>query len=66
MDEGMLLKMLKDIAGYKDRNRGEIMEKCVNERLEKSLKTYYDSLIKSLDYLETKNALRLLKNVSKL
>ena len=66
MDESMLLKMLGDIGGYKNRSRGDIMEKCVNDRLEKSLKTYYDSLIKSLSYLETKNALRLLKNVSKL
>lgn len=59
-----LNSMLNTLSKYK-RNKDDLIELYINERLEKSLKTYYLELYNSLDYLLSKNDLRVLKNVDK-
>lgn len=59
-----LNNMLNTLSKYK-RNKDDLIELYINERLEKSLKTYYLELYNSLDYLLSKNDLRVLKNVDK-
>ena len=59
-----LNSMLNTLSKYK-RNKYDLIELYINERLEKSLKTYYLELYNSLDYLLSKNDLRVLKNVDK-
>ena len=57
--------MLDDLSKYK-RNKQDLMEFYVNERLSKSLEVYYSELYNSLNYLIYKNDLRVLKTYNKL
>ena len=47
------------------RNRTEVMEKCINKRLNNALKVYYDELSHSASFLEAKGEERILKSVNK-
>lgn len=59
-----LNKMLDDISKYK-RNRNELLEIYIKDRLNKSLETYYNQLSYSLEYLISKDDLRVLKSLNK-
>lgn len=61
----MLNNMLKDISKHK-RNRDNLLEYYIQERLNKSLETYYIQLSHSLEYLINKDSFRVLKNSNKL
>ena len=61
----MLNNMLKDIEKYK-RCKKDLMEYYIQERLSKSLETYYKQLSYSLEYLISKDNLKVLKNSNKL
>ena len=65
LDINMLNNMLKDISKYK-RNKDNLLEYYIQERLNKSLETYYNQLSHSLEYLISKNGLRVLKDSNKL
>ena len=65
MMQNILNNMLKDLSKYK-RNKKDLLEMYINDRLSKSLETYYSELSNSLAYLVKKNELRVLKNMDKL
>ena len=60
-----LNKMLNDISKYK-RNKDDLLEMYIKERLNKSLETYYNQLSSSLEYLISKDSVRVLKNLNKI
>ena len=57
-----LNKMLDDISKYK-RNKDDLLEMYIKERLNKSLETYYNQLSSSLEYLISKDSVRVLKKI---
>lgn len=61
----ILNSFLNDLSKYK-RNRKDLMEFYVNDRLSKSLEVYYSELYNSLSYLTSKNDLRVLKTLNKI
>lgn len=63
--QNILNSMLKDLSKYK-RDKKDLLEMYINDRLSKSLETYYSELSNSLAYLVKKNELRVLKNMDKL
>ena len=63
--QNILNNMLKDLSKYK-RNKKDLLEMYINDRLSKSLETYYAELSNSLACLVKKNELRVLKNMTKL
>lgn len=63
--QNILNNMLKDLSKYR-RNKKDLLEMYINDRLSKSLETYYSELSSSLAYLVKKNELRVLKNMTKL
>ena len=65
MMKNILNNMLKDLSRYR-RNKKDLLEMYINDRLSKSLETYYSELSNSLAYLVKKNELRVLKNMAKL
>ena len=54
--------MLKDLSLY-HRNKNDLKILYINERLNKSLETYYKELRSSLDYLSNRNQENLAKKV---
>ena len=46
--------ILNDLSKHK-RNKDELLILYINERLDKSLHTYYSSLISSVNYLKYRN-----------
>lgn len=54
--------MLKDLSLY-HRNKNDLKILYINERLNKSLETYYKELSSSLDYLSNRNQENLAKKV---
>lgn len=54
--------MLKDLGLY-HRNKNDLKILYINERLNKSLETYYKELSSSLDYLSNRNQENLAKKV---
>ena len=54
----------EDLAKH-HRTRSEIMESSVNERLNKALLSYMDSLDKSYDYLKYRDNIRVLKKMNR-
>ena len=60
-----LNKMLDDISKYK-RNKDDLLEMYIKERINKSLETYYNQLSSSLEYLISKDSVRVLKNSNKI
>ena len=64
MNEKMLRHMLEILSNYK-KDKKYLLEKYINDRLTKSLETYYSELSSSLEYLISKDDLRVLKNLNK-
>lgn len=57
--------ILKEMSEH-HRNKEELLEYYITARLNKSLSTYYESLLKSSEYLsERKNKLKVMKNINK-
>ena len=54
--------ILKDLSLY-HRNKNDLKILYINERLNKSLETYYKELSSSLDYLSNRNQENLAKKV---
>ena len=52
--QNKLTGMLKELSGYK-RDRNEIMKECIQERLTKALKEYYNDINNTYLYLEYRN-----------
>lgn len=63
MDLNMLTDMLKDIEDYKSRNKN--LSSYVNDRLSKSLLTYYKDLNDSVNYLSIKDSFRIARGMNK-
>ena len=61
----MFENILKEMSNH-HRDKAELLEYYIITRLNKSLSVYYDSLIKSSEYLEQrKNKLKVMKNINK-
>lgn len=54
-----LTGMLNELDGYR-KDRGEIMKDCIQKRLTKALKEYYNDINNTYLYLEYRNAQSLL------
>ena len=52
--------IIKDLSFY-HRNRNDLINMYVQERLNKSLQEYYHSILKTFDYLNSRNDVNLLK-----
>lgn len=59
-----LLEILKDLA-IKNRGKKELLEYYIKERLNKSLNTYYESLLKSQNRILHKNTLKVVRSINK-
>lgn len=59
-----LSRALNDLGKHHS-NRAEMMEKCVQERLSQSIETYYKELTQSLEFLASRNGLRVIKKLNK-
>ena len=62
---GILNSILFDLQKHK-RNREDVMNSCINERLSSSLEVYYDELYNNLNYLVFKDGIRVLKEYNKI
>lgn len=60
-----LNSFLIDLSQYKH-NREDLMKTYIQERLSKSLVTYYDELYNNLTYLMKKEDLKVLKEYNKI
>lgn len=61
----ILYGFLEDLSKYK-RNKQDLLEFYINDRLSKSLEVYYSELYNNLNYLISKNDLRVLKTFNKI
>ena len=57
-----LYNIKNELNGFK-RNKKELIIYYINERLNKSLETYYRTLVDSVKYAEKQNELKLLRNL---
>lgn len=64
MDTKMLKDMLNELKGYK-RDKNVLMEGYINDRLNKSLKSYYSEVSDSLTYLQTKSSANVMRKANK-
>lgn len=64
MDTKMLKDMLNELKGYK-RDKNVLMEGYINDRLNKSLKSYYSEISDSLTYLQTKSSANVMRKANK-
>ena len=60
----ILINILNDLDNYK-RDKKVLLKNYINERLNKSFQTYYSELTKSVNYLKTKNEIRVYRNINK-
>lgn len=60
----ILFSIEKDLKEH-NKDRNTMMSLCVEERLNKSLSTYYKELSNSINYLEYKDSLRVMKKINK-
>ena len=56
---------LDDLSKHK-RDRDKLMEFYINDRLSKSIEVYYKELYNSLNYLVSKNNIRVLREFNKI
>lgn len=54
---------IKDMLSQRHRDRASIMKDAINERLDKSLQTYSDTLDSSVKYISQKSELNVLKKL---
>ena len=59
------LNILKDLNKYK-RDKEYLKSFYIEERLNKSLETYYKELIRQSEHLRSKNELRVIRRMNKL
>lgn len=59
------LLQVKEELSYFNMSKEELFVLYINERLDKSFKTYLDELESSFNYLETKDDLDILKNLKR-
>lgn len=60
--------LIEELNTYREKDKGKIMHKAIQSRLNKSLKEYYDDLNSTLDRLEYYNEqsnLKLMKKINK-
>ena len=60
----VVMGIKEDLQKYK-RNREELHRIYIEKRLNESLTAYYKELIDSINFLEYKDSLRLLRNLNK-
>lgn len=69
ISKDLLYNIMQDLNNHKNRNKIDILEKAIRFRLDKSMKSYYDSLTKTLTSLTSKlddrNDLKYLKQLNK-
>lgn len=63
MFKDKLYTIMKDLNHIKSKNN--VLEKCVNSRLNGSLKDYTDSVERTCSYLLTRSNYKVLKNIAK-
>ena len=64
MFKSKLYNILDDLQSHsKDRN--EIFQKSIEERLEKSLNSYNEQMLESYKYLSTKKEINVLKKINR-
>lgn len=60
-----LYRMIRELNEYK-RDREAILKDAITERLNESLKNYYDSVMRAYEKLEYKNEIRVLRKLNKM
>lgn len=60
-----LNSILEDLSLFENVDREKILEKNIRDRLNKSLKNYYEELIRSYEYLKIKNNYKLLSKLDR-
>lgn len=66
MFEERLNNILKELEEHKGHDRAEVMQRCISERLEKCLQTYYEELSDTVTYLQLKKDRKVLNASNKL
>lgn len=64
MFNDILENMLSDMSKY-HRDKNEVLISAVTERLNNSIKTYYEELSHSLDYLKAKDEFKMMKKINR-
>lgn len=59
-----IMSILKDIDSMDD-NKYRVLETAIKDRLSKSLSTYNSTISFSLDYLQRKEAIKVMRRVNK-
>lgn len=62
MDSCLILSMLDTLSNYK-RNKSDLLQMYINDRLSSSLENYYIELSNNYDYLINRESNRVLKNM---
>lgn len=57
------LKEIKEELKLYKRDKSTLLVSYINDRLNKSLKTYYDKMNESFNYIAQQNELKVLKNL---
>jgi len=57
--------IIKELDNYK-RNKEQLMYKYINDRLTKSLNSYYKELRDSVNFLNSKEELKIIKKINNL
>ncbi|MBQ5546086.1 MAG: hypothetical protein H7707_01160 [Acetobacter sp.] len=60
-----LNSILEDLSLFENIDKEKILEKNIRDRLNKSLKNYYEELIRSYEYLKIKNDYKLLSKLNR-
>lgn len=60
-----LNSILEDLSLFENIDKEKILEKNIRDRLNKSLKNYYEELIRSYEYLKIKNNYKLLSKLNR-
>ena len=60
----ILNNMLKDLSEHK-RNKNDLLLFYIDKRLDKSLHSYYDNLIKSVNYINTVDKKKIIHDINR-
>lgn len=60
----ILNNILADLSNHK-RNKDDLLIFYINKRLDKSLYTYYDSLVSSVNYLKYRNCKKIMDKINR-
>lgn len=64
MNAEELLDIKNELSSYK-KDKSTLLVLYINERLNQSLKTYYDRMTESFNYIAKQNELKVLKTLKK-